>query len=314
MKSKIFYRIPGQEITERTGYLTPIDTHEQANGFVVSNFLGTKLYGFTEKQVLSKTSAFQPFCISKEDYFVQATCFVNELKSKEIDKAVLSRIKKVEDVNTSPLELFHKLCSSYPATFCYYLECEYLGTWLGATPEKLIEVKNEIGSTMALAGTKQVDDLTSWGAKEIYEQKLVKEYIEKAIAGYSEIAHISDRKELMAGPVKHLVNYFSFIPFNSSISELIRNLHPTPAVSGFPKNMALQLLEATEKHERSIYAGIIGIADSESINLFVNLRCCQFIGSTAYLYIGGGFTQESIPENEWQETENKAKTLINLFN
>ena len=286
---------------------------EQTNGFVISNFLGTKFYGFTENQELSKIDSTNPFCISKEDYLIQATSFVNQLKSKKIDKAVLSRIKKVEDVKISPIELFHKLCTTYPDAFCYYIESEILGNWVGATPEKLIHGSKMLASTMALAGTKQSDDSSSWGAKEMHEQNLVKEYIEDTLSTYSEIVNISEQQELIAGPVKHLVNYFSFRSINNSYSEVIKNLHPTPAVSGFPKKEALQLIETTEKHQRSIYAGIIGVKSLESMRLFVNLRCCQFIGSTAYLYVGGGFTPESIPENEWQETENKAKTLLNVM-
>lgn len=313
MKGNILYRIPGQEISEVSGFLSLIDSLESTNGFVISNFLGTQFYGFTENEVFSKIDYNPPLCISKDDYLDQATRFVNELKSKKIDKAVLSRIKKVEDVKTSAFELFHKLCATYPTTFCYYVESEILGNWVGATPEKLIQGTKSLASTMALAGTKQSFDSSSWGTKEIHEQNLVKEYIEDTLSTYSEIIQISELEELIAGPVKHLVNYFSFRTMENSYSKLIKNLHPTPAVSGFPKKEALQLIETTEKHSRSIYAGIIGIIDAESINLFVNLRCCQFIDSKAYLYVGGGFTQESIPENEWQETENKAKTLMNLM-
>lgn len=45
--------------------------------------------------------------------------------------------------------------------------------------------------------------------------------------------------------------------------------------------------------------------------LYVNLRCCQIQEGKAYLYLGGGYTKQSIPEDEWEETENKARTLLN---
>ena len=47
--------------------------------------------------------------------------------------------------------------------------------------------------------------------------------------------------------------------------------------------------------------------------IYVNLRCCQIQNGAAYLYLGGGFTKDSIPELEWQETENKSKTLLNIL-
>lgn len=314
MKSKFFYRIPGRETVENHGFLSRIDTLDTIDGCVVSNFLGTEFYGFSENELSIKVLSLEhPFCISKEEYLIQARHFIERLTSKNIDKAILSRIKKVENVSLKPFELFQKLCFSYPNAFCYFLESDVLGTWVGASPEQLIQ-STEIGAaTMALAGTKQSSDTTSWGEKELHEQNFVKQYIEETLKEFAIIDQVSAQEELIAGPVKHLVNYFSFRPLNNSYSTLIQNLHPTPAVSGFPKMEALELIESMEKHQRSIYAGIIGVKNRTSMNLFVNLRCCQFIENTMYLYVGGGFTQNSIPENEWQETENKAKTLLNLL-
>ena len=55
------------------------------------------------------------------------------------------------------------------------------------------------------------------------------------------------------------------------------------------------------------------IRDRYSSRLFVNLRCAQLFENTAYLYVGGGFTKDSIPDLEWDETENKAQTLLKVM-
>ena len=75
----------------------------------------------------------------------------------------------------------------------------------------------------------------------------------------------------------------------------------------------MQLIKTIERHQRRLYAGIIGLIQETEINLFVNLRSCQIIDGNAYLYVGGGFTIDSIPELEWDETENKALTIINVL-
>jgi isochorismate synthase len=49
------------------------------------------------------------------------------------------------------------------------------------------------------------------------------------------------------------------------------------------------------------------------MNIYVNLRCAQIIGDRLFLYLGGGFTADSDPEKEWEETENKSKTLLDLL-
>jgi isochorismate synthase len=58
---------------------------------------------------------------------------------------------------------------------------------------------------------------------------------------------------------------------------------------------------------------MIGEITSMEINTYVNLRCAQIINDRIYLYLGGGFTADSIPEKEWEETENKSKTLLDLL-
>ena len=58
---------------------------------------------------------------------------------------------------------------------------------------------------------------------------------------------------------------------------------------------------------------MIGVVGEQSTQLFVNLRCAEIIQNQAYLYLGGGFTKDSTVESEWSETENKAKTLLNVM-
>jgi isochorismate synthase len=94
---------------------------------------------------------------------------------------------------------------------------------------------------------------------------------------------------------------------------LLKHLHPTPAVAGLPQKIAVQYLSALEQHERRLYSGIIGRMKEGQEQLFVNLRCAQILDNQLYAYVGGGFTADSDPEQEWQETENKSKTLLQLL-
>jgi len=88
-------------------------------------------------------------------------------------------------------------------------------------------------------------------------------------------------------------------------------LHPTPAVCGLPAMDAKRELLLTEPHERRLYSGFLGpVKNNGSAQLFVNLRCMQIIGKKAYLYAGGGLTIDSELEKEWEETKNKAETML----
>ena len=94
--------------------------------------------------------------------------------------------------------------------------------------------------------------------------------------------------------------------------QIADKLHPTPAVSGLPQKEAIELIDSIEEHERSLYAGCIGVLGDRT-DLFVNLRCAQLIENEYFLYLGGGFTKDSIAKKEWQETENKSRTLLDIL-
>jgi isochorismate synthase len=116
-----------------------------------------------------------------------------------------------------------------------------------------------------------------------------------------------------AGPVKHLRTDFSFLSKSKKAYEIAKELHPTPAVAGVPTKEAIDLLQRLEHNPRQLYTGFLGEIGSSHSWLYVNLRCCQIQVGNAFLYIGGGYTSDSIPEEEWNETEQKAKTLGDII-
>lgn len=292
--------------------------HDPINlqGFVVSDFISQSIYLFEEGNVEGQF-AFQeqdPFIISENEYLEQAQNFLDSFESFEIQKAVLSRVKKVEFDESKTERFFDKLVENYPNAFVYLISSSLFGTWLGATPEVLLYTSLNSGFTMALAGTKKSDDQSEWGVKEYEEQKYVTDFIQdQLIEGDFKNIEVGSPFEVNAGPVKHLRSDISFDIDNNDALKIIRALHPTPAVSGWPQQEAIGLILETEKHDRLFYSGFIGLMNIGKNQIYVNLRCCQIQKGAAFLYLGGGFTKDSIPEEEWLETENKSKTLLNIL-
>lgn len=314
------YRFPGKEIIEQFGEFQLANLQEVQEGFILSDFEMKKIFVFKEKQELyAPTDKFhfhqdEPFIIEKENYLRDAASFISSFHEMNLKKGVYSRIKEVAFNEQNAQALFNELTKNYPNSFVYLVSSELFGTWIGATPEILLTIENEHAKTISLAGTKKSDDTTDWNAKEKEEQLIVTDYIEQTLR-----QTVNDQLdkigpyEYIAGPIKHLRTDFSFNLSNSSAFKLIQELHPTPAVSGLPIENAIELIHRTEKHDRSLYSGVIGLINSASTNLYVNLRCCQISVGSAYLYLGGGYTKDSIPMLEWEETENKSKTLLNIF-
>ncbi len=261
---------------------------------------------------------------------------IEEIKRGKLKKVVLSRKIEVE-CNKSPLVLFQELLGQYPTAFCYLWYHPKIGMWLGASPELLLSVRNKQLFTSSLAGTQVYtgEENPVWGMKELEEQAMVTQYIKEALENKVTDLRIFDTKSVRAGNLWHLGTGISGRIKDLDLSPIIKALHPTPAVCGLPKGKSQQFILENESYEREFYTGFLGELNlkeqldrsSNSKNqenkayklvhnttqLFVNLRCMKLNGNIATLYVGGGITQGSDPEKEWQETVEKSRTLLKVI-
>lgn len=254
-----------------------------------------------------------PISGTKETHINNVNKMISMIKSQEINKGVLSRVKRIKRQKESINEIFLKLCKSYPSAFVYLASLPNGEIWCGASPETLAIYKNGIFNTVALAGTQTVDDRKTdnivWKSKEIQEQKWVQDHI-STIFKDAEIPYKkTDSYTSPAGHLVHLRNDFKAEVNAEQSVELIKKLHPTPAVCGTPTLAAKKVILDLEEHQREYYSGFLGILNPESTQLFVNLRCMKIDSDNYHLFVGGGITAESDAESEWLETENKAQTL-----
>lgn len=254
---------------------------------------------------------------SRRKYFETINLYLKAIRAGAMQKAILSRLKVLErPADFEPVPYFEELGRTYPQTFCYLLYTPQYGMWCGATPEILLQAKEGALHTVALAGTLPLNSRDSWSEKEIKEQALVSEHIRKSIqhAGISRFSE-SEPNEIAAGRVRHLKTDFKLSPTDSTDSSaLLQYLHPTPAVGGLPQEAAVDFILKNEPHQRDLYTGFLGPVDSpNSFGIYVNLRCMRITSQQLVLYLGGGITAGSDPEKEWRETQNKARTLLDVI-
>ena len=313
------YRFPGKELIRQRGVLKEITPTENTEGFVFSNFEANVFYGFqvAENNFTSALTSYKsltekPYVYTTREYLLQAHSFLNGIQQLGLDKAVFSRVKSRIFPLSEAENLFHELCQTYPKACVYLLSSELLGTWIGATPEILVEIHQGQLFTMALAGTKKSNTKEEgWGGKEMKEQAYVTAFVEEKLKRLNvRSLEVLGPYDYQAGPVTHLRTDICGVAENIPTIDIVKGLHPTPAVSGLPQREAMELISSVEYHHRMLYTGIVGWLGKEHTRLFVNLRCAQLQENEAFLYLGGGFTTESIPELELDETENKSKTLI----
>ena len=259
---------------------------------------------------------------TSEEFIGNVNKAVSAMKAAEFQKVVLSklRVEKLPD-DFQPEQFFLTLCRKYPHAFVYIMQLPEVGCWIGATPEPLLTIENGTVKTVSLAGTQVGTELETedyhWSSKEIEEQGIVTNFIEQTLRSL----HIADITRLgpenyRAANLIHLKTAFEFpqAHIQNRFSDLLKALHPTPSVGGLPKNEARNFILANEQHDRGYYTGFFGPVNiNEKSAVYVNLRCLQLFDNNFVLYSGAGITSSSVAEKEWEETDNKMLTLMNVM-
>lgn len=240
-----------------------------------------------------------------------------KIKNGTYQKVVLSRVSKMNREKKKLQQIFSELCKKHETAFVYLLQLPNGQIWCGATPETLANYEDGKFSTMAMAGTQSLDNRNPekvlWEQKELDEQKWVQDNIEEKLKS-SQLSYTkSDTYTSQAGPLVHLRTDFESQCDSKKATQLLLNLHPTPAVCGTPTEEARNEILNIEEHNRLYYSGFLGLYTPQKFNVFVNLRCMLVDSKHFYLFVGGGLTKDSDPKLEWEETENKARTLLEIL-
>ncbi len=244
--------------------------------------------------------------LNKEEFCQLIADAVSRMENSEtLKKIVLSRAE-TSNTKIDIIESFKSLCTKYPNAFVHLLSSEITGTWLGASPEKFIQINNNELSTVALAGT-LFQGQTEWTKKEFKEQNWVEVHIENTMKELGIEVSKTGPDSLEIGNLKHLITkYNAIVDSTININKIISRLNPTSAVGGIPTDEATNYISENENYDREFYSGIIGpYYNYNKIQIFVNLRCLQINKYGITQYAGAGITNQSNPEKEWEETKNK---------
>lgn len=255
---------------------------------------------------------------AKADFEALVTQSIEAIRSGKFEKLVCSRTESVP-MQTDIESVFRKMIGLYPNALRYCFYHPSSGVWMGATPEQLLKADGKIIHTVALAGTQLYDAAKNaiWQEKEKQEQQFVTDYIISELKGLVENIHISLPYILRAGNLVHIkTDIKAEINSHIVLSDVIKTLHPTPAVCGLPTDKARQFLIQNEGYDRQYYSGFLGEVNrdfaantSGKTDLFVNLRCMKIESKMAQLFVGCGITKDSNPEKEFVETVNKSMTM-----
>lgn len=248
------------------------------------------------------------------------------IASQQLQKVVLSRVCEVRhNVAIDPLPAVTFLDELYPSCYRFLYEAVPGHAFFGASPELLISRNGAVIKTMGLAGSigrgqtvaedrALASDLLA-SQKDMGEHQLVVEAIRQRLmprCGHLEVAREPDI--LRFRNIQHLYTPIAgelIDAATTSVLDLVRELHPTPALGGVPRDKALDFLIEAEPVPRGWYAGPIGWFDgSENGTFSVAIRSAVTQHQRAWLYAGAGIVADSDPEKEWSETELKFRPIL----
>jgi menaquinone-specific isochorismate synthase len=246
------------------------------------------------------------------------------IKEGAFEKIVLTRA--FDWRRNDPFNVFgtlHRLRRANPNCNIFLIN-EAQDSLIGASPETLIALSETHLKTEAVAGTTRRGESASEDAslakallasdKDQREHGAVTASILrrlKMVGVVSASAHPSELLRL--GNVMHIrTPVIGKLSADRTFLEVAGELHPTPAVGGKPRDLALPFLPGFEPHQRGLYTGAVGWiqVDGKKGNLYVALRCARISGNSARIYAGAGIVAGSDPVLESVETEMKLKTIL----
>ncbi|MEI8301180.1 MAG: isochorismate synthase [Chlamydiota bacterium] len=259
--------------------------------------------------------------------FDKWSCLINKaletFEKTPLKKVVLARATSLlfkESIN--PLSIVNHLKShTLNSTLFAYIPSKN-SAFIGSSPETFYTRTDLNLKTAAVAGTrkrglnKEEDKSLCLellqGAKEKEEFQHVVDFFEKVLSNlckhYEKTLDITLRQTTT---VQHLYHQFQgyLYPFVTD-STLIENLHPTPAVGGLPRNLALTFLKDNEPFHRGLYAAPLGWISQSQTDLIVAIRSSLVNHNQLVLFAGVGVVKGSDPVKEWEELEDKISQFI----
>jgi len=241
----------------------------------------------------------------------------------DIIQAVLSQ-RLARRTYAHPFAIYRALRSINPSPYMYYL---HLGDFYiaGASPELLVRVEDGIVSNHPIAGTRRRSkDATEDLALEEELKNSEKERAEHIMLvdlGRNDIGRISEPGTVEVSQfmdveryshVMHLVSHVQGkLRAGLSQFDALRSCFPAGTVSGAPKIRAMEIIAELEKERRGPYAGAVGYFDfSGNLDTAIAIRTIIIKNNMAYIQAGAGIVADSVPEQEYQESLNKAQALL----
>jgi anthranilate synthase component 1 len=241
----------------------------------------------------------------------------------DIMQVVLSqRTSKV--FSAPPLALYRALRNLNPSPYMFYYHFDSFHV-VGASPEILVRLEGDTVTVRPIAGTRPrgktaqedavlADDLLA-DPKERAEHLMLMDLGRNDIGRVAQIGSVKVTENMQIENYSHVMHIVSNVdgklkPGLNAI-DVLRATFPAGTVSGAPKVRAMEIIDEMEVSKRGIYAGAVGyLGFNGDMDLAIVIRTGIIKDGKLHVQAGAGIVADSVPQNEWIETQNKAKALL----
>ena len=239
----------------------------------------------------------------------------------EMTKVVASReVQFTSDTPFNVASILANLVENNPNCFIFGYEKDGR-TFVGASPEILVRHRGSEILSYALAGTAPKDGPNAWtkeqllsDKKNLFEHNIVRDRIVNTMKQITPDVTVGETGIMELAHLYHLRTIITAKDSTKSLVEWAKLLHPTPALGGEPREKAMTLLETYEAHERGMYAAPFGfMKDMGDGIVVVAIRSALIMDNILYAYAGCGVVADSDADEEYIETNNKMRTILDAL-
>jgi len=262
----------------------------------------------------------------EQGWRINVEAALNAFNANEYEKVVLARKATFEF--SEPVDaaiLLGALKKTTAHCFHFLFQPHARSGFLGASPERLYRRDEDLIRTEAIAGSRNRDaspeqdhalarELLA-SEKDLREHRYVVDGIQRSLEPLCGLLTAKDEPSVLKlSRCQHLITTFKGrLRKGVKDSQLLENLHPTPAVGGYPKDRAIEDIARLEPFDRGWYAGPLGWIAKDSAQFVVGIRSGLTEDNRLHLFSGAGIVKGSVAETEWEEIENKISDFVALL-
>ena len=262
--------------------------------------------------------------VTEEEFKENVIRAKKHIADGDIFQIVLSQRFEIDNPPDS-FSVYRMLRATNPSPYMYYFKTpEYCIA--GASPEMLVNVTGSVITTKPIAGTmprgRNEEEDKELEKKLLLDKKECAEHTMLVDLGRNDIGKISEYGTVNVSDFMHIERYSKVMHIVSDVSGIMKkdktsldalfSVLPAGTLSGAPKVRAMELIDSIEKTKRCLYGGTVGYLGFDgNADTCIAIRTVLFKNNKAYIQAGAGIVADSIPENEYTETKNKAYAMIN---